>query len=41
MKLGNCHAALLEGQGASWEDAFAEGAEWRLVGVLAPQTTAA
>ena len=36
VKLGNCHAALLEGAGSSWEEAFGEGAEWQLVGVLTP-----
>ena len=36
MKLGNSCAALLEGRGASWGDALAEGSEWRLVRVLNP-----
>lgn len=37
VQLGNAHAALLEGRGASWAEALAEGAEWRLVGLLKPQ----
>jgi hypothetical protein len=41
VRLGNAHAALLEGRGASWAEALAEGAEWRLVGLLKPQGSSA
>ena len=37
VKLGNCYAALLEGQGGSWEEAFRDEAPWRLVKVLTPR----
>jgi phosphohistidine phosphatase SixA len=36
VRLGNSHAALLEGAGASWEEALQEGSTWRLVKVLQP-----
>ena len=36
VRLGNSHAALLEGAGASWEEALQEGSTWRLVEVLQP-----
>eukprot|EP00891_Asterochloris_glomerata_P000341 jgi/Astpho2/341/e_gw1.00010.106.1_t len=36
VRLGTAHAALLEGVGASWREAFAEGADWKLVGVVSP-----
>lgn len=36
VRLGNSHAALLEGRGDSWEEALQEGARWRLVRVLEP-----
>jgi len=38
VKLGNCHAALLEGTGGSWEQAFGDEASWRLVDVLTPES---
>ena len=34
VRLGNSHAALLEGRGASWAEAVAEGMQWQLVQVL-------
>lgn len=36
VRLGNSHAALLEGRGHSWADALAEGSRWQLVRVLQP-----
>lgn len=36
VRLGNSHAALLEGRGASWAEAVAEGMQWQLVQVLEP-----
>jgi hypothetical protein len=36
VRLGSCCAALLEGRGATWGEALAEGAPWRLVAVLEP-----
>lgn len=36
VRLGNSHAALLEGAGHSWEAALAEGSAWRLVAVVQP-----
>lgn len=36
IELSNCDAALLEGRGGSWGEAFGEGAAWRLVRVLTP-----
>jgi hypothetical protein len=41
VKLGNAHAALLEGQGATWAEALAEEAAWELVQVLRPQPASA
>ncbi|KAL4522750.1 hypothetical protein Ndes2526A_g00898 [Nannochloris sp. 'desiccata'] len=37
LKLGNCYAALLEGSGKDWKDAFEEDARWKLVSVLRPK----
>lgn len=39
VRLGNCHAALIEKQGqlrSDWEDIFAEDSPWELVDVLTP-----
>lgn len=40
VKLGNSHAALLEGGGGSWEEAFAAEAGWSLASVVAPEGAA-
>jgi polyadenylate-binding protein len=37
IKLGNCYAALLEGSGNDWSDAFKDDAQWKLVSVLRPK----
>ncbi|PSC74382.1 phosphoglycerate mutase [Micractinium conductrix] len=36
VRLGNSHAALLEGRGSSWGEALEDGAPWRLVRLLRP-----
>ena len=36
VKLGTCFAALLEGSGETWPEAFSGGAAWELVNVLRP-----
>jgi hypothetical protein len=37
VRLETAHAALLEGDAASWEDALAHGAScWRLVAMVTP-----
>jgi len=37
LKLGNCYAALLEGYGKDWREAFEENARWKLVSLLRPK----
>ena len=36
VRLETANAALLEGAGETWADAFAQEASWKLVGVLSP-----
>ena len=36
VRLETANAALLEGSGDTWADAFASDSQWKLVGILAP-----
>lgn len=36
VRLETANAALLEGSGETWADAFASDSDWKLVGVLVP-----
>ncbi len=36
VRLETANAALLEGSGETWADAFANDSHWKLVGILVP-----
>lgn len=36
VRLETANAALLEGSGETWADAFANDSDWKLVGILVP-----